>query len=97
MKVKKIDLIKKIQDKNPDLTLEQVNRILKSIFEEITLIMLNGDSYNQVNFGHFTTKKRNPKIARNLETKEPIQLNSYIGPKFIASKSLKQKLKGKKN
>ena len=84
MKIKKINLIKKIQDKNPNLTLEQVNRILKSIFEEITLIMLNGDSYNQVNFGHFTTKKRNPKIARNLETKEPMQLDSYIGPKFIA-------------
>lgn len=94
MKVKKNDLIKKIADENNDLTLEQIDRVVKSLFENITLIMLNGDSYNQVNFGQFSAKERKPKIARNLETKEPIHLKSYMGPKFKAAKALKNRLKG---
>lgn len=97
MKVKKMDFIKKISDKNPDLTLEQINRILKNIFEEIALIMANGDSYNQVNFGKFSSEKRKSRIARNLETKEPIIIDDYYGPKFKASKTLKQRIKGEKN
>jgi len=97
MKIKKEELVNKIKNKNPDLSLEQINRVLQSIFDEITLILINGDSYNQINFGKFTTVQRKKKIARNLETKEPIIVDAHIGAKFIVSKTLKQKLKGEKN
>lgn len=97
MKVKKNDLIKKIANKNPDLTLEQINRIVKCLFEEISIIMANGDSYNQVNFGRFSSEKRKPRMGRNLETREPIVIEEYYGPKFKASKTLKKRIKGEKN
>ena len=60
------ELIQKIADENPHLFQRDVERIVNTIFEEITDALANGDKELR-GFGAFSVKTRDARVGRNPE------------------------------
>ena len=59
------ELIQKLADENPHLFQRDVERIVNTIFDEITETMARGDRVELRGFGAFSVKKRDSRIGRN--------------------------------
>ena len=59
------ELIQKIADENPHLFQRDVERIVNTIFEEITDALANGDRVELRGFGAFSVKTRDARVGRN--------------------------------
>ena len=64
------ELIQKIADENPNLFQRDVERIVNTIFEEITDALANGDRVELRGFGAFSVKTRDARVGRNPRTGE---------------------------
>ena len=62
------ELIQKIADDNPHLYQRDVERIVNTIFEEITGAMSDGDRVELRGFGAFSVKKRDFRTKLGLGT-----------------------------
>ena len=59
------ELVQIIADQNPHLFQRDVERIVNTVFDEITNAMANGDRVELRGFGAFSVKKRDARIGRN--------------------------------
>ena len=59
------ELIQKIADENPHLYQRDVERIVNTIFDEVTSAMSRGDRVELRGFGAFSVKKRDARVGRN--------------------------------
>ena len=59
------ELIQKIADENPHLFQRDVERIVNTIFEEITDALANGDRVELRGFGAFSVKTPDARVGRN--------------------------------
>ena len=84
------ELIQKIADDNPHLYQRDVERIVNTIFEEITGAMSDGDRVELRGFGAFSTREREARSGRNPRTGETIQIKASNRPKFKPGKALKE-------
>ena len=75
----KSELIQRLAEQNPHLYLRDIEKIVETIFEEITAAMVRGDRVELRGFGTFGVKHRMPKKARNPGTGEPI----YLPERFV--------------
>ena len=62
------ELIQKIADENPHLFQRDVERIVNTIFNEITDAMASGNRVELRGFGAFSVKKREARTGRNPRT-----------------------------
>ena len=62
------ELIQKIADDNPHLYQRDVERIVNTVFDEITGAMSRGDRVELRGFGAFSVKKRDARVGRNPRT-----------------------------
>ena len=85
----KSELIARLADRNPHLYLRDVEKIVDTIFEEITRTLVHGGRVELRGFGVFSTKHRDARTGRNPRTGEPIQIAASMQPKFKAGKGLK--------
>jgi integration host factor subunit beta len=76
------ELIQKIADENPHLFQRDVERIVNTIFEEITDALANGDRVELRGFGAFSVKTRVARVGRNL-FKNGIYNSFYITLKQV--------------
>ena len=83
------ELIQKIADENPHLFQRDVERIVNTIFEEITDALANGDRVELRGFGAFSVKTRGARVGRNPRTGEVIQIAGYKQPRFKVGQKLK--------
>ena len=60
------ELIQKIADENPHLFQRDVERIVNTIFEEITDALANGDRVELRGFGAFSVKTRGARVGLSL-------------------------------
>lgn len=88
------ELVQKIADENPHLYLRDVERIVNSIFDEITAAMARGDRVELRGFGAFSVKKRDARIGRNPRTGESVQVEEKHVPFFKTGKLLRDRLNG---
>ena len=86
------ELIQKIADENPHLFQRDVERIVNTIFEEITDALANGDRVELRGFGVFSTKTQKARISRNPKTGEKINTPEKKTIHFKMSKDLFKKL-----
>ena len=84
------ELSQKIADENPHLFQRDVERIVNTIFEEITDALANGDRVELRGFGAFSVKTRGARVGRNPRTGEPIQIKASKMPKFKPGTPLKE-------
>lgn len=89
------ELIQKIADDNPHLYQRDVERIVNTIFDEITAAMSRGDRVELRGFGAFSVKKRDARIGRNPRTGESVEVEEKHVPFFKTGKLLRDRLNGK--
>lgn len=88
-------LVQKIADDNPHLYQRDVERIVNTIFDEITSAMARGDRVELRGFGAFSVKKRDARVGRNPRTGETVQVDEKHVPFFKTGKLLRDRLNGK--
>ena len=86
------ELIQKIADENPHLFQRDVEKIVNTIFEEITNAMSRGDRVELRGFGAFSVKKRDARVGRNPRTGEAVQVEEKHVPFFKTGKLLRDRL-----
>lgn len=89
------ELIQKIADENPHLYQRDVERIVNTVFEEVTDAMARGDRVELRGFGAFSVKKRDARVGRNPRTGESVQVEEKCVPFFKTGKLLRDRLNDK--
>ena len=89
------ELIQKIADDNPHLFQRDVERIVATIFDEITDALANGDRVELRGFGAFSIKRRDARVGRNPRTGESVSVEAKAVPFFKTGKLLRDRLNGR--
>jgi len=90
--VTKSELIARLAAANPDLLQRDVERIVTTIFDEITNALAAGDRVELRGFGAFSVKRRGARVGRNPRTGESVQVSEKFIPYFKTGKELREKL-----
>lgn len=90
----KSELIQKLAEKNPHLFLRDVEKIVDTIFNEITDALVKGDRVELRGFGAFSVKEREPRVGRNPRTGETVQVDAKRLPFFKTGKGLRERVNG---
>ena len=88
----KSELIQKLAEANPHLYQRDVERIVTTIFDEITEALANGDRVELRGFGAFSVKERGSRVGRNPRTGESVSVSAKYIPYFKTGKQLREKL-----
>jgi integration host factor subunit beta len=88
----KSELILRIGELNPHLYQRDVERIVSTIFEEITTALARGDRVELRGFGAFSVKRRDARIGRNPRTGASVSVAQKVIPFFKTGKQLRDRL-----
>jgi integration host factor subunit beta len=88
----KSELIARLAEANPHLYQRDVERIVTTIFEEITASLVRGDRVELRGFGAFSVKERGARVGRNPRTGDTVNVDAKFIPYFKTGKQLRQKL-----
>ncbi len=88
----KSELIMKIAEMNPHLYQRDVERIVSTIFEEISDALAHGQRVELRGFGAFSVKRRDPRTGRNPRTGEAVHVEEKHIPFFKTGKNLRERL-----
>ncbi len=91
----KSELIQQIAEDNPHLYQRDVERIVSTLFEEITAALARGDRVELRGFGAFSVKKRDARMGRNPRTGAAVPVPAKVVPFFKAGKDLRERMNGK--
>lgn len=91
----KSELIARLVDSNPHLYQRDVERIVNTIFEEITNTLAEGNRVELRGFGAFSVKHRPARTGRNPRTGQAVDVPSKSVPYFKTGKDLREKLNNK--
>ena len=92
MSLIKSQLVQNITDQNPHLYIKDVERIINSIFSEITKYLAEGRRVELRGFGAFSVQKRKERIGRNPRTGDAVNVSAKYIPRFKQGKELRIKL-----
>ena len=90
----KSDLIKRLADANPHLYMRDIERIVGTVFEEISAALARGDRVELRGFGAFSVKKRDARVGRNPRTGASVHVTQKFIPFFKTGKLLRDRLNG---
>ncbi len=88
----KSELIARLAEASPHLYQRDVERIVTTIFEEITTALASGDRVELRGFGAFSVKRRGARVGRNPRTGEAVQVSAKYIPYLKTGKQLRDKL-----
>ena len=91
----KSELIQRLADRNPHLYQRDIEKIVATIFDEITEALARGDRVELRGFGAFSVKARDARMGRNPRTGESVQVDDKKVPFFKTGKLLRDRLNGK--
>ena len=91
----KSQLIQRLAELNPHLFQRDVERIVNTIFSEITEALAKGDRVELRGFGAFSVKSRDARMGRNPRTGEAVKVESKAVPFFKTGKLLRDRLNGR--
>ena len=90
----KTELISRIAELNPHLYQRDVERIVSTIFEEISAALQRGDRVELRGFGAFSVKSRDSRVGRNPRTGDAVQVEAKTVPFFKTGKQLRELING---
>src|ERR1700688_2779763 len=93
----KSELIAELSAANPHLLSRDVELIVATIFNEITVALARGERVELRGFGAFTVKKRDARTGRNPRTGEAVPVDEKAVPFFKAGKELRERVNGAKS
>jgi integration host factor subunit beta len=88
----KSDLIKQFADANPHLYLRDIERIVSTVFDEVTEALVRGDRVELRGFGAFSVRHRGSRVGRNPRTGEKVTVPDKVVPYFKTGKGLRERL-----
>ena len=88
----KSELITYVTEQNPHLYQRDVERIVATIFDEISSALSRGDRVELRGFGAFSIKQRNARIGRNPRTGATVEVPAKRVPYFKTGKQLRNML-----
>jgi integration host factor subunit beta len=88
----KSELIQRIAEDNPHLFQRDVERIVSTVFEEITAALARGDRVELRGFGAFSVKQRDGRMGRNPRTGETVPVPAKSVPFFKTGKELRERM-----
>jgi len=88
----KSELVQRIAEENPHLYQRDVERIVTTVFSEITEALARGDRVELRGFGAFSVKTRDARTGRNPRTGEAVQVPEKTVPFFKAGKELRERM-----
>lgn len=88
----KSELIAQVAARNPHLYQRDVERLVTSIFDEISKALGRGNRVELRGFGAFSVKRRDSRIGRNPRTGESVSVAEKAVPYFKTGKQLRDLL-----
>jgi integration host factor subunit beta len=90
----KSDLIRQLAETNPHLYQRDIERIVSTVFEEVTEALVRGDRVELRGFGAFSVRHRTSRVGRNPRTGEEVRVPDKAVPYFKTGKELRERLNG---
>ena len=88
----KSELIQRLADQNPNLFRRDIERIVSTIFDEISDALNRGGRVELRGFGAFSVKERGERVGRNPRTGKSVNVEKKYVPFFKAGKDLRDRL-----
>jgi integration host factor subunit beta len=88
----KSELIQRIAELNPHLYHRDVERIVTTIFDEVSEALARGDRVELRGFGAFSVKRRDSRVGRNPRTGASVHVSEKFIPFFKTGKQLRERL-----
>lgn len=88
----KSELIQHLAERNPHLYMRDIEKIVNTIFDEITNALAKGDRVELRGFGAFSVKERNSRTGRNPRTGDSVFVEAKRLPFFKTGKALRERL-----
>jgi integration host factor subunit beta len=88
----KSELILRLAEANPHLFQRDVERIVTTVFEEISNALARGNRVELRGFGAFSVKKRPSRTGRNPRTGDTVHVAEKRVPFFKTGKELRERL-----
>ena len=92
MPVIRSELVQKLCDDHPDLTLKEVERVVSAFFDAIIEQLQNGGRVELRGFGAFSTRGRDARKGRNPRTGEAVDVPGKRVPFFKPGKEMRARL-----
>ena len=92
MRVIKSELILHLAERNPHLYQRDIERIVSTVFDEISAALARGDRVELRGFGAFSVKQRPARTGRNPRTGDAVQVAEKFVPFFKTGKELRERL-----
>ncbi|MBK8210283.1 MAG: integration host factor subunit beta [Rhodospirillales bacterium] len=86
------ELVARLAAANPHLYQRDVERIVTTIFEEISAALARGDRVELRGFGAFSVKQRGSRVGRNPRTGQAVSVTAKHIPYFKTGKQLRERL-----
>ncbi len=88
----KSELIMRLAELNPHLYQRDIERIVSTVFEEVSQALARGDRVELRGFGAFSVKRRAARVARNPRTGAAVNVAEKHVPFFKTGKELRLSL-----
>jgi integration host factor subunit beta len=85
----------RLAERNPHLYHRDIERIVTTVFEEISAALSRGDRVELRGFGAFSVKRRAARLGRNPRTGESVRVAAKHLPYFKTGKELRERLNAK--
>jgi integration host factor subunit beta len=86
------ELVQKLTQENPDLSLQTIDKIVDLIFKSIVDRLSSGGRVELRGFGAFTTRARDARTGRNPRTGEEVAVPAKRVPHFKPGKEMRERL-----
>ena len=97
MSLIKSKLIENICESNPHLYLRDAQRIVDTIFQEITKSLASGHRVELRGFGAFSVARREARVGRNPRSGEAVNVSEKFIVRYKSGKDLRLKLNSERN
>jgi integration host factor subunit beta len=88
----KSELIERLAKKHSALTLEEIERVVKCMLEQMSRALATGERIEIRGFGSFSLHYHPPRMGRNPKTGESIALISKYAPYFKPGEELRRRV-----
>ena len=84
----KADLVRAVYERHGGITYQEAQQIVEVIIEHLKTRLLAGENVKLTRFGTFVVVERKPRLGRNPQTGERIQLDASRHITFRPSRSI---------
>jgi integration host factor subunit beta len=88
----KSELIQRLSKKYPQLYLRDIEKLVNTVFNEISTALSQGRRVELRGFGAFSVRERDARTARNPRTGEQVKVEKRYSPYFRMGKDLRERL-----